>query len=318
VYTTGRTPAADTATLDQFDKRVRALFDDVPLLRIDEQHRPCPITLTFDAAAEQIFERYELELAHRRRQLGTSDRADDEAAYLGWLSKLAGQTARLAAIIHAAKHWTDGSTLNTTIGRRSVGSAVALARYFDEHALAVFGLMGEMPNQRLARSILNWLANRQPVDLAALTVRDIHRSRSQGVTAEQLTAALRLLEVHGYVRVHDARSGAQGGRPSTRVEINTAIAELTQSDGQNRQNPTAASDLSVLSLDSEREPPHDAGHVGLADAPFEHRDPGCVGTGAWLARDGRRRCTTCDPPAFPGEVLQERDLPNEAQKGDQR
>jgi hypothetical protein len=28
----------------------------------------------------------------------------------------------------------------------------------------------------------------------------------------------------------------------------------------------------------------------------------CGHSETWLARDGKRRCTTCDPPAFPTEV----------------
>jgi len=207
--------------------------------------------------------------------------------------------------------------MNTTIGRRSISSAIALARYFDAHALAVFGLMGEMPNQRLARSILNWLANRHPDELAGLTVRAIHRSRPHGVTAEHVTAAVRLLEVHGYVRVHNITSGSHGGRPSTRVEVNPSITELVRSVRQNRQNPALAGDLSVLSVDSGRDQRHDAPHASLPALPI-HRESGCTGTGTWLARDGRRRCTTCDPPAFPGEVVDEPDLPIDTEKGDQR
>jgi hypothetical protein len=249
LFTTGRTPAADAEVLVDFDRRVRALFSDIPMLRVDPEHRPQPLTLTLSPEAEQVFERYEFELASRRRELGLSDRADEEGAYLGWISKLAGQTARLAAVLHAAKHWTDGSTMNTAIHRRTVEAAIELSRYFHDNALAVFGLMGELPNQRLARVILGWLANRQPDELAELTVRDVHRSRSRGITAEQVQAALRLLEAHGHVRLQKARPGGQGGRPSVRVEINPSLPELPKSDRRNRRITPHGEVPSVPSVD---------------------------------------------------------------------
>jgi replicative DNA helicase len=317
MFATGRTPAADGAVLADFERRVRALFADIPTLLVDEEHRPRPVTLTLDPAAERIFELYEFELASRRRDLGVSDRAEEEGAYLGWLSKLAGQTARLAAVLHAAKHWTDGTTLNTTIGRRTVDSAVALARYFDDNALAVFGLMGEMPNQRLARAILGWLSNRPANELAGLTVRDVHRSRGHGVTAEQVHAALRLLETHGFVRLQSRSPATQGGRPSTHVRVNPSIPARPQSDRQNRHNHPRGGVLSVASAAFEGDEKRDGTPAGPADRPI-HRNARCAGTGAWLARDRGWRCTACDPPAFPAEVLERRDPYTDSSEGDKQ
>jgi replicative DNA helicase len=146
VYGTGRTLAASESVLSAFDVAIRALLEDVPLLTLDDDGKPRPVTLRFDSAAERSFERYEAEVAVERRDLGTSDQAEDEIAYLGWLSKLAGQTARLAACLHAATHWTTGVTTNTTLGVESVEHAIELARYFHAHARAAFGLMGEIPD----------------------------------------------------------------------------------------------------------------------------------------------------------------------------
>jgi uncharacterized protein DUF3987 len=197
------------------------LYEDVPELQLDEDGRPQPVTLRFDPNAEAVFERYEQEIALERRELGASTEGEDEAAYLGWISKLAGQTARLAACLHAAERWTDGSVISTMIGSRAATGAVELGRYFHVHAQVAFRLMGELPEQRQAQTILSWLATRTGDELFVLTVRDVHRARGKGTTAEQVRAALKLLEAHGYVRVE--RVSGRRGRPAERVFVNPVL-----------------------------------------------------------------------------------------------
>jgi replicative DNA helicase len=296
VYTTGRTPAASESVLATFETRVRALFEDVPLLPLDEEGKPQPLTLRLDPLAEAAFARYEEELAQERRRLGTSEEAEGEAAYLGWLSKLAGQTARLAACLHAAAHWTEGVTAETTIEVDQVESAIRLARYFQGHALVVFGLMGELPEQRRALTILGWLRARSSDELEQLTVRDVHRSRAKGTTTEQVRAALSLLEKHGYVRVERGSTSAKGGRPSERVHAHPAVA----SSSTDLTEPTepGARDGSVGSV----------GHIEQGSpvpGEVEHRDRDCREKRRWLARDGVWRCRECEPPHWPGEVVEE-------------
>jgi hypothetical protein len=300
VYETGRTPAADADVLSQFDARVRALFEDAPELALDEDGRPQPVTLRFDPAGEMVFEEYERELAQERRELGTSDEAEREAAYLGWLSKLAGQTARLAACLHAAAEWTSGSTVKTTIACDHVVAAVQLARYFRAHALAVFGLMGELPDQRRAHTILRWLRGRTNDELATLTVRDVHRSRGAGTTAEQVKAALALLEQHGYLQLERQQAGKLGGRPSERVHLNPALSDKpdwpdeTDKTGETRRNGKG----SVGSV-------RPVGTFANASSLAEHTDPDCRGTGSWLARDDVWRCANCQPPLWPAEIVEQ-------------
>jgi replicative DNA helicase len=297
-YTTGRTPEASATVLAAFETRVRALFEDVPLLALDEDDRAQPVTLTLDAAAETEFERYENELAEIRRRLGTSDDADDEAAYLGWLSKLAGQTARLAACLHAAVYWSSGVTTNTKIDRDTVAAAITLARYFHAHALAVFGLMGELVEQRHANSILAWLRSRTDDELEALTVREVHRSRKAGTTAEQVKSALGVLEAHGYLRLERRPPGRQGGRPTERVHVSPALREI---------HPAHPTELTKAQ--KERGSVSFVGGVGdlFESSALVHVDHACREGRRWLGRDNVWRCLACSPPAFQGEVLAERD-----------
>jgi hypothetical protein len=223
VYATGRTAAADAAVLAEYERRVRALYEDVPTLMLDEDERPLPVVLRLDADAAELFERYELELAEERRALGTSEEAEGQAAYLGWLSKFAGQTARLAACLHAAVAWGEGSTVNVTIGVDTVADAVELARYFHRHALVVFGLMGELPEQRRAGAVLGWLKARTPQERETLTVRDVHRTRGKGTTAPEVRAALRLLEEHGFIRIEKPARVGRGGRASELIHVHPEL-----------------------------------------------------------------------------------------------
>ena len=48
-------------------------------------------------------------------------------------------------------------------------------------------------------------------------MRDVHRSRGKGTTAEQVRVALRLLEEHGYVRLE--RQPRPGGAAAARRSV---------------------------------------------------------------------------------------------------
>jgi replicative DNA helicase len=286
VYVQGATPAADPEVLEEYARRVRAVYNDTPDLETDEDEHPRPLVLTFDPVAREMFERFELELNEERRRLGGDD-LDGESVYLGWLSKLAGQTARLAAVLHAAAHWTGGYGASLVkIDETTAQRAIALAHYYRAHALSVFGLMGELPGQGLAASILRWLAARDPAELEALTVRDVHRSRSKGTSATRVRVALGLLEDHGYVRIERERSGRQGGRPSERVRVNPAVHAIP------RKTPDIADKTPVLSGMS--------GELQVIPKCEKHPE-----ADAWLARDGIWRCRECEPPSFSGEVVGE-------------
>jgi hypothetical protein len=293
VYVEGVTPAADAATLDEYARRVRNVYVDTPQLRTDEDDHPRPTLLTFTNDARAAFERFEAELNRERRELGGDD-VDGDSVYLGWLSKLAGQTARLAGVLHAADHWTSGTgAAALVIDEPTVARAIELARYYRTHALAVFGVMGELPEQRRAQAILRWLQTRSAVQLATLTARDVHRARGKGTTAAQVQTALRLLEAHGYVRIQRVTTGKRG-RPAERVHVHP---ELKDSEND-PTNPTET-----------RHGPLTVGFVGSNPGISESDgfpETTCSHPRQWRARDGRSRCIDCEPPRFRGEVRDKR------------
>lgn len=221
VYANGPTPAASPEVLEEYARRVTNLYNDVPELGMDEDGHPNPIRLSFATEARAAFERWEMKLNTECRHLASND---DGSVYLGWLSKLAGQTARLAAALHAAQYWTDVTgTMAKTIDIDTVNRAVSLASYYQKQARIAFGLMGQLPEQRLAITILNWLRDRSRDELASLTVRDVHRTRTKGTTANQVRAALRLLGEHGFVQLERQQAPQQGGRPSEHIHVHPSI-----------------------------------------------------------------------------------------------
>jgi hypothetical protein len=286
VYVEGATPAANTETLDEYARRILNVYNDTPQLETDEDEHPRPTLLTFADDARATFERFEGELNRERRELGGGD-VDGDNVFLGWVSKLAGQTARLAAVLHVADNWTAGDGASAlVIDEPTVARAVELARYYRVHALAVFGLMGELPEQRRARAILGWLRTRPAAELAALTVRDVHRTRGKGTTAAQVQTALRLLEQHGYVRLDKRPRVGSGGRASERIHVHPEIGN----PANRPDKPDVGSPVSGLS-----------GQTPGFSFCGEHPD-----AKAWRARDGAWRRRECDPPALPGEVVEER------------
>jgi len=301
VYVQGPTPAAEPALLDEYARRIRNVYSDTPELEFDDDDHPRPTFLTFAVDARGTFERFEAELNRERRELGGDD-LDGDSVYLGWLSKLAGQTARLAAVLHAADHWSAGTgAAAVVIDESTVERAIALARYYRTHALAVFGLIGELPEQRRAQSILGWLRTRSPEELEVLTIRDVQRSRGTGTKVENVRVALRLLEEHGYVRLERPMAGKRG-RPPERVLVHPEI-----------ENPRDRPDKSDRNSGSAADPANSVASVapdqGISDSPelVQHRDPACHETRRWKARDGVWRCAGCEPYHFPGEVLEEHD-----------
>jgi hypothetical protein len=250
VYVEGSTPAAEPATLAEYARRVLNLFQDTPQLETDEDDHPRPTLLAFADDARRVFEKFEAQLNQERRALGEEDTGGD-SVYLGWLSKLAGQTARLAAVLHVADRWTGGTgTVARVIDEATVGRAVELARYYRVHALAVFGLMGELPEQRRAQTILRWLQNRPATELDTLTVRDVHRSRGKGTTAAQVQTALRLLEQHGYVQIERENTGRRG-RPIERVNIHPELRRAETDPTNPTEIHTARASVGSVGSDPE-------------------------------------------------------------------
>ncbi|MFG1621186.1 YfjI family protein [Kribbella sp. NPDC049227] len=136
-----------------------------------------------------------------------------------WASKLAGAVVRLAGLLHVAHTFTTGYAQPITAD--TLHAAEQIGRYYLDHALAVYDLMGRSdPDLDDARSILDWIRKR---GLDTFTRRDALRGlQGRFPTAKDLKAPLDLLMEHGHIRLQEAQTTSKGGRPSTTYDVHPA------------------------------------------------------------------------------------------------
>lgn len=164
--------------------------------------------------------------------------ADDGrlASMRDWGGKLAGLTARLAAVIHLAQFADCPDPVVVPIGIESIEAAIVLARWAIPHAESVIGLMaagdGSLDD---AGYVLRWLRERA---LPEVSRRDVYRFGKARFTAEplRLDRALGLLIDRGWLRSADDRP-AGPGRPSVRFLVHPSL-----SSGDQKPAPDAEPD----------------------------------------------------------------------------
>ncbi|MEV0291008.1 YfjI family protein [Kribbella sp. NPDC050820] len=140
------------------------------------------------------------------------------AGITDWASKLAGAVVRLAALLHLAHNFHHGYARPITAD--TMRAAENVGRYYLDHALAVYDLMGRSdPDLNDAREVLTWITKHGH---PTFTRRDALRSlqgRTRFATAADLDPALTLLTDHGHIRPKTPEKSSKGGRPSTAYEV---------------------------------------------------------------------------------------------------
>jgi replicative DNA helicase len=214
-------PPAPQAMADRYAVELQALAASLSSTPGDD-----PTVLTLDPPAGDLLLGFERDLEPR-----LAAGSGDLAHLAGWAAKLAGATCRLAGLLHLAGHLRDGWA--QPIGADTFATAIRLADYLIEHALAVFDLMGTDPRLDDARWLLDWIDRTNRTQFSR---RDAHRAAPRGrfAKATDLEPALRLLEEHGYLRRVDPEPSQDPrgrGRPaSPRFLVNPLprTAETTQ------------------------------------------------------------------------------------------
>ena len=189
----------------------RSLLDQAELGRLAGVTEP--MTLLLDPAAAAVLLELEGELEPR-----LDPETGDLAHVEGWAAKLAGATARIAGLLHLAKHLRDGWA--KPVEAETMRAAVAIARYLVEHALAVFDLMGADPALADARYLLDWIAR---TGAERFTRRELFTALPRGrfPKVDALDPALELLSAHGHIRRVDQPAPKGPGRPpSPAYEVN--------------------------------------------------------------------------------------------------
>lgn len=178
-----------------YEKHVHTLVADLA-----DGTEPAVLTLSPEA--------HELLLDTERRiepQLGEDG---DLGPIAEWGSKLAGAMLRIAGLLHLA---SEHEPFRTPISRATLDNAIRIGDYFTEHARAAFHLLGDTGTHNAAY-LLGYLAKK---DITEFTIRLLHRDlpRSRFATADDVTAAVKVLDEHGYVRAQPQPQRTGPGRP---------------------------------------------------------------------------------------------------------
>jgi hypothetical protein len=185
--------------------------------------RDWPTTIALDEEAKDVLLAFSAEVETRMGYGGDLMHVKD------WAGKLTGNTARIAGLLQIAgtleENWSkvgqnqDFCHYCPYVTKDNVAHAVAIADFLVEHALAVFDLMGADAHGSGARSVLEWMAERED-PTKPFTRREAHRAQ-QGRFRDvgQVKLALSMLCTHGFLREEQPESS--GGRsPSPRYYPN--------------------------------------------------------------------------------------------------
>lgn len=192
-----RPPAAEHAIAERYDEALRGIVRELA-------DWTDPAVLQMTSAADDAMAAYQDAIEPKLNPDG------GEWAHIGdWAGKLAGQTARIAGLLHIAEHLT--APWERPLTEQTVDRARQFGDYFTAHALTVFDQLGTDPAIADARHLLAWI---QRSEVERFTRREIHRKNRGGRfrSAADLTPGLALLEDYGYLRLLPA--DARLGRPS--------------------------------------------------------------------------------------------------------
>jgi hypothetical protein len=181
------------------------------LLRLPVEGGPLPIELESDAHEEwlEFFREVEIQL----RDGGRFEHMHD------WAGKLPGAAARIAGILHCAKH-AFGDPRAAKVDLTTMTEALDFAAPLADHALAVFDLMGADPALKAARKLWSWVRRERKTKL---TFRDAHRAlHGSFPRAADLEPAFEVLEERAHLRETTAPQSRPGPRSRT-YEINPAL-----------------------------------------------------------------------------------------------
>jgi replicative DNA helicase len=142
------------------------------------------------------------------------------AAVTDWASKLAGAIVRIAALLHVAATYQTGYA--QPIAADTMAAAEQVGRYYLDHALAVYDLMGanSHPNRNNARAVLAWITTNGTDTIKRRDLLRAFNGRTGLNTLEELEPAIAVLIEHGYLRQRETKPSR--GRPSIAYDVHPA------------------------------------------------------------------------------------------------
>lgn len=135
-----------------------------------------------------------------------------------WGSKLPGAVARVAGLLHYAEHGEEAGGIPISVN--IVNDSCAIGAYYREHAIAVFGLMGEEPQTQVAKTILEYIKHNNP---NKFTARDIMRHKNVLKTIKGILPGLEILIERNFIREVKSESVGPGRPGGTAYEVNPKL-----------------------------------------------------------------------------------------------
>lgn len=159
------------------------------------------VTITLNSEARTVFEKYYLFVEKRLN--------GDFEHIAEWAGKIAGTTARIAALLWCADN-TNAS--DYVIDGETMKRAVAIGKYFIEHFLAVYSFMGADTVTNLSKYVVERIKDKQ---LTVFTPREISRECKKIKTTDQRDDVLNNLIELGYIKeLPHNNQEKNAGRPS--------------------------------------------------------------------------------------------------------
>jgi hypothetical protein len=183
------------------------------------------LRLTADASA--AFLNWEAEIETMLGDGGPMDLMRD------WGAKLAGETLRLAAVLHCVEH---GPLL--PINAATIVAAVEIGRYLIPHADTALNLMlaREASGEQDARYVIRWIERHGRREFTKTEAQ--HHGKRRFPKADDIEPALNKLARRGYIRLRPAAASGPGRPPSPTYEVNPAVFanESGEKRSHNSQN----------------------------------------------------------------------------------
>ncbi len=191
---------------------VKQKFFEVISAILAQKENKTPFVIRLSEEAYEDWHLYALSIEIRMSDGGLFAHMRD------WSAKLAGAIARIAGLIHVARH-SQYDPQVIEINREDMKKAIKLGHVLSEHALIAFDLMGADPALDGARVILDWVKRNR---WEFFTFRDCHYAhKNKFKRAKEMEPSMEILEERHFIR--EVEQVKKAYRPSRMFEVNLQI-----------------------------------------------------------------------------------------------
>jgi len=190
--------------------RVYEVFKKLEGLKVNEAAIDEEVpALRFEAGAQEVFDAWRDDLEQRLR---SEEMAPALEAHIAKYRSLMPSLALLFELI-------DTEGLPISVGKTAALRAVAWCEYLETHAGRLYA-SAEKPAMEGARALLTRIRKGDVKD--GCSIREVYRGRhwTKLSTPEEVTAAARVLEDYGWLRVETDKTG---GRPSPKILLHPTL-----------------------------------------------------------------------------------------------